>query len=423
MLIGIAFICLLLTGTIAFAAKPVVTMMTWGDPKFAQKQMDIFLEVYPEYKDKVEFKFVIGGQNDQEVAQKLRLGLAANEVLPEVIQMNRTQYSEFVEAGALEDLTPYFKDVQSNLTAGAKALTVYKGKYYAFPYELKAKLWFYRKDMFDAAGIDVTKVKNTDDLIAAGKKLQAKFPGSYIWNMGPVMAAYNLGEIVSGNGAKLIDAKGNYILAKDPGVSAAFQDFKKLQDSGVIAPVQDWTPDWEAALAKGTVASQLIGSWMKAFLPGYAPDGAGKWAVTTWPVIGRADGGSEAAGSLFTIAKNSKNKKLAIEIYKKAYMTKDCALAEFQKSGSGYIPYTLDALADPALQKPDSYFVGNTFMTAFAEALKKFKVFPYDPAADKEFKVLNQYLVEYYNGRLSLDEALTKAETDLKSLVGNPLKK
>lgn len=409
-------------GLAVCAEKPVVTMLTWGDPKFAQKQMDIFLVTYPEYKDKVEFKFEVGGQGDQEVAQKLRLGLAAGETLPDVVQMNRTQYSEFVEAGALENLTPYFKDVAGNMTAGAKSLVTYKGKMYAFPYELKAKLWFYRKDMFDAAGIDAAKVKNTNDLIAAGKKLKAKYPNAYIWNMGPMMAAYNLFEVLSGNGARVIDKNGNFVITKDKGVRAAFLEFKKLHDSGVIAPIQDWTPDWEAALAKGNIASTLIGSWMRAFLPQYSPDGAGKWAVTTWPVIGGADGGSEAGGSLFVIPKNAKNKKLAIEIYKKAYMMKAGAIAEYLKSGT-FVPYTLDALADPELQKPDPYFIGTTYMTAYTEALKKFKVFPYDPAAAKELSVLNQYLIEYYNGRLSLKDALAKAENDLKNTVGNPLKK
>lgn len=81
--------------------------------------------------------------------------------------------------------------------------------------------------MFDEAGIDPDKIKTTDDFIEAGKKLQAKFPNSYIWNIGSTIDHYNLGMVLSGNGARLINENNEYIVSQDPGVRKAFEDFKK----------------------------------------------------------------------------------------------------------------------------------------------------------------------------------------------------
>ena len=41
-----------------------------------------------------------------------------------------------------------------------------------FPFELKPRVWYYRSDIFEEAGIDVSQIKTTDDFIEAGKAIQ-----------------------------------------------------------------------------------------------------------------------------------------------------------------------------------------------------------------------------------------------------------
>jgi multiple sugar transport system substrate-binding protein len=399
--------------------KVKISWMVWGNTETPEKAAEAFFQAYPEEKDSFEIEPLLGGPGDPDVAKKLRLAAASNETMPDIVMLNRTQLTEFAEAGILENLDDVMAPVEDNLVGAARALGFYKDHWVAFPNSVNIKTWFYRKDMFDDAGIDPASIKNVDDLIAAGKKLQEKFPDSYIWNLGKKIVDYDLGMIISGNGATFTDENGEYIVASDPGTRKAFEMYKTLNDSGVVADITDFSPDWEKALADGTIASSLIANWFKIFLPTYAPDLAGKWAVAEWPVLADADGGSEAGGSVLVIPKNAKNKEAAKEFLFKLFLTKEGALA--LNKVHARTPILKDALSDPQVMASHPYF-GETLAQVEAKALDKVKVFNFTPAADIERTMSAQALTKYVNGDGSLDDILKQLESDLKNQVGNPFK-
>jgi ABC-type glycerol-3-phosphate transport system substrate-binding protein len=400
--------------------KTKISFMVWGSTEYAVRYTNAIMEAFPEMKDKFEVEPQVGGKGDGDVAQKIRLQLAAKGDLPDIIELNRTQLSEFAEAGVLEDLTPYFETVSGDLLEGAKELVTYKDKYVAFPYELKTKLWFYRQDLFDQAGIDTTTIKNMDDFIAAGKTLHEKLPNTYISNMGSEVAGYWLGMLLSGNGATITDDDGKFVVSSDAGIRKAFEETKKLKDSGVLANINDWTPDWENGFSDGTIASSLTGSWFKVFLPQYAADQAGKWAVAQFPEIADSVGGSEAGGSVYVIPKDAPNKEAAIEFLKNAVLTKEGNLALYKELS--LTPVLRSAINDPSVQQPDPFF-GESLAKAELTALESMKVFPFDPSSDLEFKILNQYLTKHVIDGSDLDSVLKSAESDMDSQIGNPYQK
>ena len=132
----------------------------------------------------------------------------------------------------------------------------------AFPFELKPRVWFYRSDIFEEAGIDADEIKTTDDFIAAGRKLQEKFPGKYICNVGSSAPGYLFYMALSGNGARFTDEDGNYMISQDEGTRKVLEDYRKIVESGVSMDVSDFTTDWEAALADGSLVSSLSASWL-----------------------------------------------------------------------------------------------------------------------------------------------------------------
>lgn len=403
--------------------KTKFSIMGWGDPNDIQLYIDGAFTAYPELKDRYEPEILIAGKGDGDVYAKVRLALTAADDLPDIFQANRTGISEFIQAGVLEDLTAAYEPYKSNVNPAALELVSSDGKYFGFPYEIKTKLWFYRQDIFSEVGVDASQVKTMDDFIAAGKKIQEKYPESYIWDMGNDGVGYNLGMVLSGNGAKIIDDQGNYVVDTDPGVRTAFESFKKLKDSGVVMNIAGWTPDWEQAYANGSLVSTPCGNWLKFFIPKYAPELSGKWAVAQFPEIGGAVGGSEAGGSLFCVPKDAKNKDAAVEVFSKLWLTKEGNFGfRAQPGREAFTPICVDALADPAVMAPDAYF-GESLMKEEVEAMNTYKVFDYSPAADLEFTILNQHLAEYLAGSVSLDDALSTAQKDLKNQIGNPLEK
>ena len=59
-------------------------------------------------------------------------------------------------------------------------------------------------------------------------------------------------------------------------------------------------------------------------------------------------------------------------------------------------------------------------MSGYFEALEKFSVYPYNPASSQELTIVGDYLTQYLDGAMSLDEALSAADADLNNQIGNP---
>jgi ABC-type glycerol-3-phosphate transport system substrate-binding protein len=405
--------------TEAAAADAKISLMTWGDAKYAKNQFELYKKTFPDKARQQTIDVVVGGANDGEAVSKLRLALSSGKGIPDIMQLNYSAVAEFASQGQLTDLQACVDQYLAGMSESAKTLMQYDGKYVAFPYEVKEKLWYYRKDMFDAAGIDVAQVKSQADFIEAGKKLQAKYPKSFIWNVAPNPQAYILGEITSGNGSQVYDKNAKkFVVDTDPGLHAAFIALRDLRSSGVVnANFDDFTPDWQKGLADGTIASVPIASWFSTFLPQYAPDGAGKWGVTKWPEIGGAEGGSEAGGSVFVIPAKATTKAAACDFLTSMFMTTKGSSAVFKQAGQ--VPNVIEAQSDPGVVN-NAYF-GADLINAFKAAGQDYKLFPYDPASLKEQSILQNALAKYLGGKdQDPSTALAEAQQQMTAQIGDP---
>ena len=400
------------------AAGPIV-LQAWGDVTGQQTMWTQFTTNFPDQAKGLSFQAVSAGANDADAVAKLRLQLSSGTDIPDIVQLNYSAVAEFAQAGVLADLGTLMTPYAGNVTQAAQTLMKYNGTVVAIPFEVKEKLWFYRSDLFSQAGIDPTKVTTQQQFVDAGKQLQKTSPKSYIWNLGPNPQQYQWDMIVSGNGAKYSTQNPCAItVGTDPGLAAAFQAVKDLRASGVVANIDDFTPEWQTALADGTVASTLSASWLPQFLQQYAPDLAGKWAVTTWPEIGGATGGSEAGGSVFVIPNASKHKEGAVTFLASMLMTKKGAGA-YVAANPSYIPNVVESLNDPAVRN-NAYF-GTSLIDAFLAASQSYKLFPFDPASITETTVLSEQLAKYLaSSDASPASYLQAAQAQLEAQVGCP---
>jgi ABC-type glycerol-3-phosphate transport system substrate-binding protein len=398
--------------------KVTIKVMVFGSTEEYKTMLGILKDAHPEIAKKVDFEIVLGGAGDFDVAQKFRLALAANDNMPDMIRLNYTQVPEFAVSDVLMDIGGNIEPIKDTIIPGVLEVMKYDGKFIAYPYEVKSKIWYYRSDIYAECGVDPAAVKTVDDFIAAGKKIQAKYPNKYIENYSVPASQYDLMMQLSGNGGRFCDEKGNYNIASDPNVRKAFETIKKLKDSGVAANIADFSPDWQKSLADGTIVSQLIGNWFKKHIPNWAPDQAGKWALALWPEEIRV--GSEAGAGVFVVPKASKNKELAADILTKLSFDEAVLKQLFDKQYR--LPLLKKAVTDPYYLAPNKYF-GETMAPVDYKAMNLMKVYPYTPAASQEIKIVVQYLGDYLAGKASLDEALQKAEKDLKNQIGNPFKR
>lgn len=394
--------------------------MCWGSTETYTKLSNAILEQNPELGEKYEVEWVLGGEGDGDVAEKIRLALSANEYIADITVLNYTQVPEFAEAGVLNDVSFAIAPYESQLTEAALNLTKYKDSTIAVPFEVKSKVWYYRQDIFDECEVDVSAIKNTDDFIAAGKKIQEKYPDSYMWNLGQTAAAYSYYMTISGNGASFCDGEGNYNISQDAGVRAMLEDYKKMVDAGIIMDVSDWTTDWESALADGSLVSQLGAGWLgqDSFLPTYAAGQEGKWSCTTWPEIGGTVAGSDAGGSVMVVPAFSKNPEAAAEFISYMCLSEQGSISCYDITAC--LPINKAAQENELLKnKVENGFFGMSIIEAQLKALNDLKVFNYTPKAAAEQDIVTEYFTKAVYGQETIDDALKKCENDLSTMLGN----
>jgi ABC-type glycerol-3-phosphate transport system substrate-binding protein len=377
-----------------------------------------FLAENPEIDRKVDIEVELGGSGDKDVSQKLRLALASGKDVPDLIRLNYTNLPEFASAGVLYPIEKYVEPYEDDIIAAAKNVMKYNGVYYAFPREIKPKVWYYRKDIFDACGVDPFKVKTIDEFIAAGEKIQEKYPNAKLENYNSPMVFYDLMMYLSGTDGSFCDAQGNYDLASDPDVKLTFERLKKLHDSSINSSVIEWSADWKPAFNNGELVSQLIGGWFKTDFYNFGLTGqSGKWAIAPWPEEIRY--GSDAGGGIWVIPEASKHKEQAA-----AYIAKLCFdpnAAEIIYKETGIIPALESAKTAEVYNTPHSFYACSLGPVNF-ETIGYLKVYPYTPASVQEQTIVVQYLNKFIDGTMTVDEALQAAETDLKNQIGNPYK-
>ena len=393
--------------------------MCWGSTAQYEQQVAELMEANPELAEKYEVTWVLGGEGDGDCAEKIRLGLSANEYMCDFSVLNYTQLPEFARAGVLADLTDAIAPYQETMTEAAKTLSQYEGQTLAVPFEVKTKVWFYRSDIFEECGVDVESITDTDSFIAAGKKIQETYPDSYMWILGSNTSPYAFYLTLSGNGASFFDENGNYNIASDLGTRAMLEVSKKMVDAGIIADLSDWTPDWENALADGTIVSQPCAAWLgqDIFLPTYSGEG-NEWKVTTWPVIGGTDTGSDAGGSVMVVPSFSQHPQEAAEFIAALCLSEEGSKSVFRVSGS--LPQNTTVLADDSFfaDQADGYF-GTSFIDAQKRAVDKFSIFNYSPNASAEQTIVVEYFIKAIYGQMSIDDALAGAQSDLENMIGN----
>jgi N,N'-diacetylchitobiose transport system substrate-binding protein len=156
-------------------------------------------------KDHPGSTLTIEQQEWEGLVEKLTTSLSSDSETPDVVEVGNTQAPTFTSAGAFSDVSSELSgwggdDLLKGFVEGAQV----DGKTYAVPYYAGSKYIFYRKDLFDAAGLSVptTMDEFVQDAIALKKANPDPanfsgfwFPGqdwrngvAFVWNAGGDLA-------------------------------------------------------------------------------------------------------------------------------------------------------------------------------------------------------------------------------------------
>lgn len=393
-----------------------ITIWAW-DPNFNVAIMNEAKERYTKENPNVQIEVVEMAKSD--IEQKLNTVLASgvNEGLPDIVLIEDYNVQKYLRAypGAFEDLTD--KIDYSQFAKYKVELMTVEGKIYGIPFDSGVTGWFYRRDLLEQAGFKPEDLNNItwDQFIEIGKKVKEK-TGKAMLGFDPSDGML-LRVMLQSCGKWYLDENGQANFTQNEALKESLLTYKKLYDSGIVKMVNGWN-DWVAVFNRGESASVVTGAWIIGTIKAETSQN-GKWGLAPIPRLNTesSTNASNTGGSSWYVLSKSQNKEVAIDFLKEIY-AKDIDFYQKILTERGAIGTYLPAQSGEAYSAPDTFFGNQKIFAELAEYIKKippvnYGVYTYD--ADSAIMGL---MPDVYSGKMSIENALKKAEEQFKNQVG-----
>ena len=373
---GTAMLALALTtlggAALADDLSGTVTVWSWNAPgKGLEAAIPGFNKLHPGVTVKVE------DVGNPAIWDKITTGMAAGGVgLADVLNIGIDYIGNYVETfpTGLANLSELgADDLKAQFPSGMWASgSGPDGKVYGIPYEVNTSGFFYRKDIFEKAGVDINSIKTWDDLIAAGKTIKDKTGASLFAQdkAATVADSANLWQLLTAlQNNFYFNAAGEITMNGPAGVNSLTL-LKKANDAGLVADVPGGWDNFVLTI-KGQINVAVVpaASWAAGVFEAQGgPEMAGKWGVRLPPAV-TADGLTAAisGGTYLSVANTSPNKQAAWEFIKYALGTLEGQQAVYK--GGGMFPGFKPMLESEGFVKPNDYFGGTKVNQLFIDEL------------------------------------------------------
>jgi lactose/L-arabinose transport system substrate-binding protein len=398
-------------------AAPKGTITVWSWNVAAEALESIIPDFNKKYPD-VKVSVVNMSHND--VRDRSLAGCAAGGAdMPDVVTVENSGeaelywnrfpdcFAKLAQFGVAKykDVFPAFK--WTELTIGNDV--------YSLPWDSGPVFAFYRRDIYEKAGVDPKSIETWDDWIAAGKKILTATGGK------TKMAAMQLGSddewfrmLANEAGCWYFSNDGKQIIINQPGCVKALETVKKIWDAGLLG-VGDWNGKLQL-IKSDSVAGAIWGGWYEGGIRSATPEQAGKWGG--YPIPAYEKGGVRAAntgGSSLAITEASKNKEAAWAYIEYALTTDEGQVAMFKNKG--LIPSLLSAVKSDFAKSPQKYWGDQPLwadMLATADKIPISRATQFYVDGRNVMKVIvNDYLTgtKYPSAKAALDAAAKQMST------------
>ena len=339
--------------------------------------------------------------------EKLPLALTSGEV-PDVVTTGLMWAPQYMAAGAYADLLPLSHGMlngqpfEAVLPKGMLDAGRVGDAIVGMPFDFDAYAYYYRKDLFDAAG--VTEIPTSWDGLAAAladvtddSQRRSGILVDATWNSwDPVLYAF---------GGRYLDADGKAVFNSDEAV-ASLEFLRKLVADGVgIVPAPG---EYTSLLTSSQAASFYNGPYMMGVLRTAAPDLSGDWRVASLPI--EPEYGTHIGGTHLAIMEGSQNKELAWKFVEFMMRNEN---QEYLWTVSGAAPGLIPAMEGEVVSQPDPYFGDQITIPVFKQAINDGIPNPtveaWTQVADVVNKALQQVLLNGADVQTTLDAAVADA--------------
>jgi ABC-type glycerol-3-phosphate transport system substrate-binding protein len=393
-----------------------LTIWGWEAPMQALQLLDAeFRAEYPNITLQYELKA------PADLYQQVQLAAAAGAGAPDIALIEDSHLSQLLPLGILADLTANASPYRNQINAYRWNYAELDGRIFAMPWDSGPTALFYRRDVFEQAGIDPESIQTWEDYYTVAGEIKAKTGVAML----PEAQARNNGRffemLLWQQGLGYINADGAVILDTDPRIQSTLEYMGRLWNDDLALDAEPWTDPWYASMADGTVATVPGAVWMGTFLKSWiAPDASGNWGVIPMPAW--EAGGAQAAndgGSALVIFEESQQKDAAWAYLQFHLGRTESQLAIYKETD--LFPSLESLYSDPFFQEPDPYFGGDQVRALFAEVVQNV------PAAgvySSDYQEMNALLTpeiqKFATGQQTAQEALSNAARAIRERTGRP---
>ncbi|QPC45540.1 ABC transporter substrate-binding protein [Mangrovibacillus cuniculi] len=351
------------------------------------------VKMYEEENPNVDLKVEDIGRLD--VYDKLSTGLAAGGVgLPDIVLVEDDRIQGYVEAfpkGFLNLSEKGFTEHEDKFPDFKKELASFDGNFYAMPFDAGPGGMFYRRSLFEQAGVNAEDIKTWDDFLEAGKKIKDA-TGSYAMPLDKFKDDPTFRMMLNQLGVYYFDENGNIDLTSPKAVEA-MEKLKAFADADLIKDVDGWN-GVVSSTVDGSVATIPFGAWYYGTIIDQAKESSGDWGVFLLP--GFEEDGNRASnlgGSSWMIPSAGKNTEEAYDFME--FFSTDPEVQNMAMSDYGLFPSLNTAYESELFTSGDEFFGGQKIWELFASEMENI------PTA---------YYTQDYS--LGLDESI-KAQADV----------
>ncbi|MDX2935046.1 ABC transporter substrate-binding protein [Streptomyces ipomoeae] len=310
-----------------------------------------------------------------EYKAKIRTSLAARAYVPDLAVANSDVSVFFPDEQEFLDLRELGADSVEDqyLDWKWKSGISPSGRMIGFPLDAGPTALYYRRDLFEKAGLptepdEVAEATSTwEKFLAAGRTLKAKAPGNpYLVSQ----ISYVFRMVLYQSPKQFVDADNRFIGDQEH-VKRAWDLAVETYRQGLSARLLDSTPDYNAAVSGGRVASLITAVWYMGGLKQTAPKTAGSWRLTSLP-----GGPTNYGGSYVTITRYCRDPEGAFA-FLKWMLGPENQLKAYQEMA--LFPTTPAAYDKPAMREGDPFFGGQVPVDVFGPAAEKAPVLFFSP--------------------------------------------
>ncbi|GAA2986510.1 extracellular solute-binding protein [Streptomyces lactacystinicus] len=347
-----------LTGSPGATLAGKVTIWSWDvAAKAMQRLGKVFEQAHPGTTVEV---VDIGYDNAYD---KITVGLGAGSGLPDILTVEGHKLPTYIGnfPNALVDLTSRAADLKSQYPqASWRTVTDDKGRVLALPWDSGPCALFYRRDLFQQAGIDPAGLATWDDYVTAGTALKAATGRKLLILDAKQDSLFAM--LLQQQGQRwFTDGK---VAVATPAAERALTLLKQLVDRDLV----DFENGWDGFVSgthDGKAATTPTAAWWDGTLTTEMADLSGKFGVVPLPAF--TPGGtrtSNSGGSTLCVTAQSRNPETAWAFL--SFLLADKANQASMMQHEGLFPAYLPALDDPYFQQPSPYYGGQPAMQLFA---------------------------------------------------------